>query len=82
MQPLPFDILIDPKTKRMQTRKVDVESEAYECARRYMIRLEREDFEIPKKLQELAAAVNMSADQFRKRFGYLVGIEPLPEGVK
>src|SRR5260370_42523554 len=41
MQPLPFDQMINPKTGRMQPRKVDVDSEAYECARHYMIRLER-----------------------------------------
>src|SRR6266852_4069368 len=47
MQPLPFDQMINPKTGRMQPRKVDVDSEAYECARHYMIRLERPDLEDP-----------------------------------
>ena len=37
--------MINPQTGRMQPRKVDVDGEAYECARRYMIRLERADFE-------------------------------------
>jgi 6-phosphofructokinase 1 len=72
MLPLPFDDMINPKTGRMLPRKVDVDSEAYECSRRYMIRLERSDFEEPDKTAKLAAAVNMTPEQFRQRFEYLV----------
>ena len=72
MQPLPFDQLINPATGRMPARKVDVGGEAYECARRYMIRLEQRDFEDP---QRVARASNMDVPSFRKRFGYLVGID-------
>jgi 6-phosphofructokinase 1 len=74
MQVLPFKQIINPATGRMQPRKVDVEGEAYECSRRYMIRLERSDFDEPEELAKLAAAVKMSTDQFRSRFGYLVGV--------
>jgi 6-phosphofructokinase 1 len=73
MQPLPFDLMINPQTKRMQVRKVDVDGEAYECARRYMIRLEGRDFEEP-QLTRMATAAGMGTDQFRARFGYLVGL--------
>jgi 6-phosphofructokinase 1 len=38
-----------------------------------MIRLEREDFEDAKQLGKLAAIVKMTPEQFRARFGYLVG---------
>jgi 6-phosphofructokinase 1 len=72
MQPLPFDQMINPKTGRMQPRKVDVEGEAYECARHYMIRLERPDFEDPQRLGRLAKVAGMSPEQFRERFVYLV----------
>src|SRR5262249_3136841 len=72
MQPLPFDQMINPKTGRMLPRKVDVDGEAYECARHYMIRLEKSDFEDPQKLTKLALAVKMTPEQFTKRFGYLV----------
>ena len=71
IQPLPFDQVLDPKTKRMQVRRVNVGGEAYECARRFMIRLEREDFEDPAQLAALAAAAQMTPEQFRARFGYL-----------
>ena len=74
MQPLPFDEMIDPNTKRMQVRKVNVDAEAYECARRYMIRLERSDFENPEQLAALGKVVKMTPEQFRTRFGYLVGV--------
>ena len=74
MVPLRFEKMIDPKTKRMQVRKVNVDGEAYECARHYMIRLERSDFEDERQLAKLAAVVSMTADQFRQRFEYVVGI--------
>jgi 6-phosphofructokinase 1 len=72
MQPIPFEQLINPKTGRMQPRKVDVDGEAYECARHYMIRLEKSDFENPGRLASLAATAGMTPEQFKNRFGYLV----------
>jgi 6-phosphofructokinase 1 len=73
MRPLPFDEMINPTTGRMRPRKVDVDAESYECARRYMIRLEKRDFEDPARLGRIAAAAGMGPEQFRTRFGYLVG---------
>jgi 6-phosphofructokinase 1 len=40
-----------------------------------MIRLEREDFENAKQLTKLAGVVGMTPEQFRERFGYLVGVK-------
>jgi ATP-dependent phosphofructokinase / diphosphate-dependent phosphofructokinase len=74
MHPLPFDEMINPATGRMRPRKVDINSEAYECARRYMIRLERPDFEEP-QLAKLAATVAVTPEQFRARFGYVAGVK-------
>jgi 6-phosphofructokinase 1 len=73
MQALPFAQLIDPATGRVQLRRVDVEGEAYTCARHYMIRLERGDFEDAERLAEIAATAGQSPEQFRRRFGYLGG---------
>jgi 6-phosphofructokinase 1 len=73
MIPLPFDKMLDPKTGRMQNRKVNVAGESYECACAYMIRLERDDFEDERKLGKLAAVVSMQPAEFRTRFGYLTG---------
>jgi 6-phosphofructokinase 1 len=76
LHPLPFESILNPKTGRMQTRNVNVEGESYECARRYMIRLEKNDFDDPHRLGRLAEAANMTPEQFKQRFGYLV----LPKG--
>jgi 6-phosphofructokinase len=83
MLPLPFEQMVDPATGRMHVRRVDVDSEAYECARRYMIRLERSDFEEPERLAKLAAAARMDPHKFRARFGYVVGLEAAkPNGAR
>jgi 6-phosphofructokinase 1 len=78
MRPMPFDELIVPQTGRMRPRKVDVEGEVYEVARRYMIRLDREDFQEPRRLEGVAAAAGLSPERFRERFGYLVGLGERP----
>src|SRR2546422_3052846 len=75
MVPLPFDKMLDPETKRMQVRKVNVDGEAYECACHYMIRLERADFEEPEQVEKLAKSVSMTPEQFRQRFGYVAGVK-------
>src|SRR5450631_3553919 len=75
MVPMEFEKMLDPKTNRMQTRLVNVKGEGYECAQAYMIRLEREDFEDAKQLAKLAAVIKMTPDEFKKRFGYLVGLK-------
>lgn len=75
MIPLPFEKMLDPKTGRMQNRKVNVAGESYECACAYMIRLERDDFEDERKLAKLAAVASLKPGEFRARFGRLVGIK-------
>jgi 6-phosphofructokinase len=70
--PLPFQSIIDKKTKKMRPRLVDVKSQSYECARRYMIRLDKSDFETPDRLKMLADVVKLTPEEFRKRFDYLV----------
>jgi 6-phosphofructokinase 1 len=72
LKPLPFDKMINPATGRMQTRRVNVDGEAYECARRYMIRLDRRDFNDAGRLARLAETAGMTPEQFRDRFEYLV----------
>jgi 6-phosphofructokinase 1 len=67
--------MLDPKTGRMQNRKVNVDGEAFECACAYMIRLEREDFEDAKKLAKLAAVIKVTPEEFRTKFGYVTGLK-------
>jgi 6-phosphofructokinase 1 len=72
MRPLPFGEMLNPQTKRMNIRKVDVTGEGYSCARSYMIRLDQRDFDEPDRLARLADAAGLSPDGFRERFGYLL----------
>ena len=76
--PIPFASLIDRDTGRTRVRFVDTRSTRYAIARRYMIRLRRDDFEDPHELAKFAATVNMSLEDFRQQFEYLIGYEPPP----
>jgi 6-phosphofructokinase 1 len=75
MVPLQFEKMLDPKTGRFQVRKVNVDGESYECACHYMIRLEKSDFEDVAQLDRLASTVSITPEQFKARFGYLVGLK-------
>ena len=70
--PMYFKDILDPKTKRMKVRMVDIESESYFVANRYMIRLRRDDFNDPHELAKFAATTNLSLNKFREYFYYLV----------
>jgi 6-phosphofructokinase 1 len=76
--PIPFSSMIDRDTGRTRIRLVDVTSTRYAIARRYMIRLRRDDFEDPHELAKFAATVHMSLDDFRQQFEYLIDYEPPP----
>jgi 6-phosphofructokinase 1 len=75
--PIPFKDMLDSKTGRARTRLVDIDSTRYHIARRYMIRLRKDDFQDPYELAKLAATAGLSNDEFEKEFGYLVTNEPL-----
>ena len=74
--PVPFKDMLDPETGRAKIRLVDISSTRYAIARRYMIRLRRDDFQDPHELAKFAAAVGISIDEFVKQFAYLVENEP------
>src|SRR5438445_583257 len=76
--PIPFGALLDPDTGRTKVRLVDISSTRYAIARRYMIRLRRDDFDDPRELGKFAATAGMSVDEFRREFAYLVDDEPPP----
>jgi 6-phosphofructokinase 1 len=76
--PIPFSTMLDRETGRARIRLVDTQSTRYAIARRYMIRLRRDDFEDPHELAKFAATVGVSIDEFRRQFEYLVGYEPPP----
>lgn len=74
--PCPLEEMLDPRTNRMQVRRVDIHCTRYAIARRYMIRLRRDDLEDPGTLAELAAASGLTAEAFRERFEPVVAHEP------
>ena len=76
--PIPFAQLVDPQTGRTKVRMVDVHSTRYAIARRYMIRLRRDDFDDPHELAKFAATAGLTLQQFRDEFEYLVQYEPPP----
>ncbi|MFN3396625.1 MAG: diphosphate--fructose-6-phosphate 1-phosphotransferase [Thermodesulfovibrionales bacterium] len=70
---VPFADMFDPGTGRTKIRTVDITSEPYEVGRKYMIRLEKEDFN-PSNLRRLARVANMTPSEFRERFSYLFNV--------
>jgi len=76
--PIPFARMLDPATGRARVRMVDVRSTRYAIARRYMIRLRRDDFDDPRELAKLAATAGLSVQDFRREFEYLIESEPPP----
>ena len=76
--PVPFGNMIDGETGRTRIRLVNVKSTRYAIARRYMLRLRRDDFEDPHELAKLAATAHVPLEEFRREFGYLIDMEPPP----
>lgn len=74
--PIPLGNLLDPETGRMQVRMVDIRSTRYAIARRYMIRLRRDDFEDPITVEMLASSCGLTPEAFRSRFEAIVKNEP------
>ena len=78
---LKFTDLLDANTKKTSVRVVDLAKPSYKVAREYMIRLEKEDFENPGRLEKLAGAASskdkpMSVAEFKKKF------EPVVTGLR
>ena len=75
---VPFRDMLDPNTGRTRLRLVDIHSTRYAIARRYMIRLRRDDFDDPHELAKFAATAGVSLEEFRDQFEYLIELEPPP----
>jgi 6-phosphofructokinase len=70
--PLYFKDILDPVTKRTKVRMVDPSSESFYIARRYMLRLNKADFDDPHELAKLAATAHIPINDFKNRFYYLI----------
>ncbi|MBV8645261.1 MAG: 6-phosphofructokinase [Candidatus Eremiobacteraeota bacterium] len=77
--PVTLEEMLDPETGRIRVRLVDVTTESYEVARKYMIRLERQDFTEP-RLSRLSAQTNLDPEAFEAQFARLVDALPPTAG--
>lgn len=80
--PMYFKDILDPETNRMKVRMVDMDSEAYQIAHRYMIRLNKDDFEDPHELAKYAATAGISLNDFEQKFKYLLKKQGTSKGKK
>jgi 6-phosphofructokinase 1 len=71
LKPIPFVELFDHQTGKVKVRTVDITSESFEVARKYMIRLDKFDFQ-GDNIRKISQVTNLSPQEFEKRFSYLV----------
>jgi ATP-dependent phosphofructokinase / diphosphate-dependent phosphofructokinase len=76
--PIPFARMLDPQTGRTRVRMVDTHSTRYAIARRYMIRLRRDDFADPNTVARFAAVAHLAPEEFQRLFAHLVENEMPP----
>ena len=68
--------MLDPQTGRTKVRVVDLHSTRYAIARRYMLRVRRDDLDDPEEVDRLAATAGMTPEAFIETFRPLVAKEP------
>jgi 6-phosphofructokinase len=68
MVPLNFKELLDPETGRTKIRYVDINTESYEVAEKYMIKLTPDDLRDKTKLTGLSRTAHMKPEEFVKYF--------------
>ena len=76
-----FEELRDPNTGRNRVRLVDMNSQHYQAAAEYMIRLKQNDLLDDRKLEELSQVAGLASKDFYKRFSGAVlgpGAPPHP----
>ncbi len=66
--PIPFKQMVDSSTGRTKVRMVDIDSQSYQIARQYMIRLTEDDLRNPDRLGRYAALSGLPIEVFRERF--------------
>ena len=73
IEPLSFKDSIDPLTGKTKVRLVDIDTESYEVACEYMIKLNRGDLQNNESVEKYAKVSNITPDAFVEKFGYLAG---------
>jgi 6-phosphofructokinase 1 len=69
LHPVPFSETVDAITGVGRQRPVDVETESYQVARDYMVRIGKQDFQNEEWISKLAQAGGMTKDEFITSFG-------------
>ena len=73
LQAIPFDQVIDPVNGRGRLRHVDVDTESYQVARDYMVRINAKDFQDDARLARLSEAARLTPEDLRARFSGQLG---------
>jgi 6-phosphofructokinase 1 len=68
LTPIPFAEVSDPSGEGRR-RVVDITTESYQVARKYMVRIGPDDFKDAARVLALAQAAGLDEDAFRARFG-------------
>jgi len=76
--PIPSETMMDPVTGRTENRPVNIDSFTYDSAYKFMIRLKPQHAQDDLFLARLAMQTNLTPDEFKARYGYLIGIAPRP----
>ncbi len=76
--PIPFEKMMDSQTGRTEVRKVNIDSFIYKSARKFMIRLEKEDAQDEIMLTKMAAQTKLTLPEFMTKYGYLMGVGKRP----
>jgi 6-phosphofructokinase 1 len=76
--PIPSETIMDPQSGRIGVRMVNCDSFTYRSAYKFMIRLKPEQAGDQMLLPRMAMQTKMSVDDFRARYGYLLGIAERP----
>ncbi len=72
MVPIYFNEILDSKTKRTKIRPVDINTESYEVAEKYMIKITKEDLKDPEKVNKLSSISKMKSSEFIDYFSKAV----------
>lgn len=79
--PIKFNDIIGSNGK-IKVREVDIDSDSYKVARKYMIRIEPSDFDEIKNVARLALIGNLKTQEFIDRFKYLINDPPAKDTEK
>ena len=74
VKPWKFSDITDPKTGRVKTRLVDVNSQSFKIARVYMWRMADKDYDNDDLVARVAAAGKMTKEEFKAKFAHLKGL--------